>query len=102
KLRTSIDIIQLSSDENYHRNLPSTKSKNYRFHPITNYEPTDTHSSSSSYNNNNNIENDNVDWELVTKQLETILFNYHTNLPSTKSKNYRFHPITNYEPTGMI
>ncbi|CAF1526538.1 unnamed protein product, partial [Rotaria sordida] len=91
-----------------------TINKSHTIHHLSFDSDTYSSSSSSSYNNNNNTENDNVDWELVTKQLEIKLRtsidiiqlssdeNYHTNLPSTKSKNYRFHPITNYEPTGMI
>ncbi|CAF5005147.1 unnamed protein product [Rotaria sp. Silwood1] len=73
-----------------------------------------THSQSSSYNSNNDTEDDNIDWELVTKQLEIKLQtstdiiqlssdeNYHTNSASIKSKKYTSHPTTNYECAGII
>ncbi|CAF0886255.1 unnamed protein product [Rotaria sordida] len=118
-IQTHTDRIT-SKDRNNFSSLASEPQSFTRIHTINKSHTihdlsfdSDTHSLSSSSYNNNDTEDDNIDWELVTKQLETKLRtstdiiqlssdeNYYTKSPSTKSKNYRSHPITNYEPADI-
>ncbi|CAF1000299.1 unnamed protein product [Rotaria sordida] len=118
-IQTHTDRIT-SKDRNNFSSLASEPQSFTRIHTINKSHTihdlsfdSDTHSLSSSSYNNNDTEDDNIDWELITKQLETKLRtstdiiqlssdeNYYTKSPSTKSKNYRSHPITNYEPADI-
>ncbi|CAF1092410.1 unnamed protein product [Rotaria magnacalcarata] len=77
------------------------------------YDLTHDSNSRSLSSSSHTTEDDNIDWELVTQQLEANLRTStdnirlqsdehdHINSPSTISKQSKFHPITDHQPTVL-